>query len=159
LSTCIYIIKNTDPQQFVIRINPGKTINASSATLNIDPEEIEKFDNNNMSIPSYPDMTTDDFYLALKLKEVSEGITLAQFASSQQGEVNLTEHASFLTTEQKENIVLRGAHINRYDFQEEPKQGTPMSLDVKKFIATHGRDTKAYDYKFKTYRISERSCN
>jgi hypothetical protein len=42
---------------------------------------------------------------------------------------------------------LRGAHINRYEFQEESKQGIPMYLDVNRFLDSHGKDTKAYDYK------------
>jgi hypothetical protein len=111
--------------------------------------QIENFDNENLSIPSYPNMTTKDFYLALKLREVSKGITLKQFAPSQQGEVNLTEHSEFFTKDQNGKVVLRGAHVNRYEFREEPKQGTPVFLDVDDFLDAHGADTKAYDYKHK----------
>lgn len=93
-------------------------------------------------------MTAEDFHLALKLKRVSKGITLKHFASSQQGEVNLTEHAEFLINKEKGRIILRGAHINRYEFQEEPKQGEPVYLDVKRFLDIHGKDTKAYDYRY-----------
>jgi Alw26I/Eco31I/Esp3I family type II restriction m6 adenine DNA methyltransferase len=149
LSTCIYIIQKTEPKQFTIRIHPGKSILPSSATLNIEMNQIENFDNENLSIPSYPNMTTKDFYLALKLREVSKGITLKQFAPSQQGEVNLTEHSEFFTKDQNGKVVLRGAHVNRYEFREEPKQGTPVFLDVDDFLDAHGADTKAYDYKHK----------
>ncbi|MBI5057198.1 MAG: hypothetical protein HZB61_11360 [Nitrospirae bacterium] len=54
----------------------------------------------------------------------------------------------FLTDEEKGPIIFRGAHVNRYEFQEEPKQGTPMYLDVQKYLDAHGKNTKAYDYKY-----------
>lgn len=69
---------------------------------------------------------------ALKLNKASNGIILMEF----------------LTDEEKAPIILRGAHVNRYEFQEEPKQGTPMYLDVQKYLDAHGKNTKAYDYKY-----------
>ncbi|MBI5025201.1 MAG: N-6 DNA methylase, partial [Nitrospirae bacterium] len=119
LSTCIYILRKDAPLSFSIRIHPGKDIWESSTSLTIKPSQIEEFDKENLSIPSYPNMTTDDFNLALKLNRVSQGSILKHFAQSQQGEVNLTAHSEFLSDENKGQIVLRGAHINRYAFQEE----------------------------------------
>ena len=148
LSTCIYILCKQKPSFFDIRIHQGRDILESSTHFAIKPSQIEEFDKENLSIPSYPTMTTKDFNLALKLNKVSDGIILKHFAPSQQGEVNLTSHSEYLTDEKKGQIILRGAHINRYEFQEEPKQGTPMYLDVKKFIDAHGKDTKAYDHKY-----------
>jgi Alw26I/Eco31I/Esp3I family type II restriction m6 adenine DNA methyltransferase len=148
LSTCIYILCKQKPSLFNIRIHPGRDILESSTHLTIKPSQIEEFDKENLSIPSYPTMTIKDFNLALKLNRVSDGIILKHFASSQQGEVNLTSHSEYLTDEEKGQIILRGAHINRYEFQEEPKQGTPMYLDVKRFLDAYGKDTKAYDHKY-----------
>ncbi len=147
LSTCIYILKKDKPSFFSVRIHPGKDILETSTSLLITPPQIEEFDKENLSIPSYPDMTGEDFKLALKLNRTSNGITLGHFAPSQQGEVNLAGHSDFLTDEKKGQIVLRGGHINRYEFQEEPKQGEPMYLDVKRFLDAHGKNTKAYDYR------------
>jgi Alw26I/Eco31I/Esp3I family type II restriction m6 adenine DNA methyltransferase len=148
LSTCIYILCKQKPSLFKIRIHPGKDILEYSTHLAIMPSQIEEFDKENLSIPSYPTMTVDDFNLALKLNSVSGGTALKQFAQSQQGEVNLTSHSEYMTDEKKGQIILRGAHINRYEFQEEPKQGIPMYLDVKRFLDSHGKDTKAYDHKY-----------
>ncbi|MBI5327207.1 MAG: Fic family protein [Deltaproteobacteria bacterium] len=147
LSTCIYILKKDKPSLFSVRIHPGKDILETSNSLLITPHQIEEFDKENLSIPSYPDMTGEDFKLALQLNGTSNGITLGHFAPSQQGEVNLTGHCDFLTDEKKGQVVLRGGHINRYEFQEEPKQGEPMYLDVKRFLDAHGKNTKAYDYR------------
>ncbi|MFZ6006988.1 MAG: Eco57I restriction-modification methylase domain-containing protein [Nitrospirota bacterium] len=148
LSTCIYILCKQKPSLFNVRIHQGRDILDSSTHLTIKPSQIEEFDKENLSIPSYPTMTTKDFALALKLNKVSDGVMLKHFVSSQQGEVNLTSHSEYLTDEEKGQIILRGAHINRYEFQEEPKQGSPMYLDVKRFLDAHGKDTKAYDYKY-----------
>jgi hypothetical protein len=148
LSTCIYILSKSETSLFNVRIHPGKDIVKTSTSLSLNLPLIEEFDNENLSIPSYPNMTTGDFKLAIKLKRTSKGITLKQFAPSQQGEVNLTSHSEYLTDEEKGQIILRGAHINRYKFQAEPKQGTPMYLDVKRFLDAHGKDTKAYDHKY-----------
>jgi Alw26I/Eco31I/Esp3I family type II restriction m6 adenine DNA methyltransferase len=148
LSTCVYILRKEKPSLFFIRIHPGKDIMEVSTFLLIKPSQIEKFDKENLSIPSYPNMTAEDFHLALKMKRVSNGVMLKHFAPSQQGEVNLTEHSEFLTDKDKGQIILRGAHINRYEFQEEPKQGTSMYLDVKRFLDAHGKNTKAYDFKY-----------
>ena len=147
LSTCIYILKKDKPSLFSVRIHPGKNILETSTSLLITPRQIEEFDKENLSIPSYPDMAGEDFKLALKLNKVSNEITLGHFAASQQGEVNLTAHSDFLTDEKRGQVVLRGGHINRYEFQEEPKQGEPMYLDVKRFLDAHGKNTKAYDYR------------
>ncbi|MEK7845886.1 MAG: restriction endonuclease, partial [Nitrospinota bacterium] len=65
---------------------------------------------------------------------------------SQQGEVNLTALSEYLTDSEKGQIILRGAHVNRYEFQEEPKQGTPMYIDVQRFLDAHGKDTKVFDH-------------
>ncbi|MBI4690957.1 MAG: Fic family protein, partial [Nitrospirae bacterium] len=148
LSTCIYILSKQKPSLFNIRIHSGRDILESSTQLAIKPSQIEEFDKENLSIPSYPNMTAKDFSLALKLNNISHGIVLKHFAPSQQGEVNLTSHSEYLTDEEKGQIVLRGAHINRYDFQDEPKQGEPVYLNVDKFLNAHGKNTKAYDYRY-----------
>ena len=93
-------------------------------------------------------MTNRDFYLALKLIRICQGNVLGNYAPSQQGEVNLTTHSKFLGKEPKGQIVLRGAHVNRYEFQHEPKQGIPVYLDVQKFLSSYGKNTKVYDHRY-----------
>jgi Alw26I/Eco31I/Esp3I family type II restriction m6 adenine DNA methyltransferase len=148
LSTCIYILCKQKPSLFDVRIHSGKDILETSTFLAIKPSQIDEFDKDNLSIPSYPNITTKDFNLALKLNRFSNESTLKHFAPSQQGEVNLTAHSEYLTDEEKGQVILRGAHVNRYEFQEEPKQGIPMYLDVQKYLNYHGKNTKAYDYRY-----------
>ncbi len=146
LSTCVYAVEKSIPTTFSLRVHPGKHILKSSPTLNMKVDQIEVFDKENLSIPCYPNMTMMDFQLALKLIEVCRERALRDFASSRQGEVNLTSHSELLSPEPKGQIVLRGAHVNRYDFIEKPKQGIPMYLDAQRFLVFHGKDTKAYDH-------------
>ncbi|MBI4680906.1 MAG: N-6 DNA methylase, partial [Nitrospirae bacterium] len=93
LSTCIYILCKQKPSLFDVRIHPGRDILETSTFLTIKQSQIEEFDKDNLSIPSYPNMTTKDFNLALRLNKISNGIMLKHFAPSQQGEVNLTSHS------------------------------------------------------------------
>jgi Alw26I/Eco31I/Esp3I family type II restriction m6 adenine DNA methyltransferase len=148
LSTCVYIIKKSSPISFMLRVHPGKYILDTSPIMEIDNKQIEVLDPENLSIPSYPGMTANDFKIALKLVRVSKGAKLGDLAPSQQGEVNLTTHAQFLSDEPKGQVVLRGTHVGRYEFQQEPKQGSPKYLDVKRFLKSHGLGTKAHDYNY-----------
>lgn len=151
LSTCVYVVRKTLPNKFSIRVHPGRNISINSPTLSIQSNQIEEFDKENLSIPCYPNMSSKDFRLVLKLIEISGGLNLGDFASSKQGEVNLTTHSEFLSPKPKNHnnqVVLRGAHVDRYEINENPKQGSPMYLDVRKFLAPHSPHTKAYDHRY-----------
>ena len=54
----------------------------------------------------------------------------------------------FLSDEPPGEIILRGAHVGRYEFYERPKQGSPVYLDKKRYLAERGKDkdSKAYDH-------------
>ena len=45
-------------------------------------------------------------------------------------------------------LLLRGANVGRYIFNDEPKQGEPKYLLVDRFVRAHGPDTKAFDHRF-----------
>ena len=147
LSTCIYIIRKSPPFTFMVRIHPGKEI-FDGSPIKINYDQIKEFDKENLSIPCYPKMTDRDFLLALNLIRICKENVLGNYASSQQGEVNLTTHKEFLSEEPNGQIVLRGAHVDRSELQEEAKQGTPMYLDVPKFLSQHDIHTKAYDHRY-----------
>jgi len=132
----------------MIRIHPGKDILESSPTVKLNYFQIEEFDEKNLSIPCYPRFTAQDFDLALKLIKVCQGNVLSNYATSQQGEVNLTIHSEFLDKSPTGQVVLRGSHVDRYEFQKEPKQGIPMYLDVEKFLSSFGTNTKVMDHQY-----------
>lgn len=147
LSTCVYMLEKSEPRRFSVRIHPGRDILDTSPRIMVSIEDLTRFDPHNFSIPCYPKMAAADFALAVKLASASAGATLADSAPSQQGEVNLTTHAEFLSDQPIGPIVLRGAHVGRYIFNEQPKQGEPKYLSVPEFLEAHGRDTKAFDHR------------
>jgi len=141
-------MKKSEPSSFTVSVHPGKYIVETSPSIGISLNKIKEFDPENLSIPCYPGMTEKDFKLALKLTRVSKGCKLGDYSPSRQGEVNLTSHLKFISDHPKGKIVLRGANIGRYEFIEEPRQGTPKFLDVKKFISVHGKNTKFWDHRY-----------
>ncbi len=153
LSTCVYVLQKTSPsKQFYVRVHPGKEILESISLLWIHPEEISKFDPENYSIPSYPWCNRNDFEIALKLEINTNHNKLGSFAPSKQGEVNLTTHKKFISDNPADGqIILRGAHVNRYELAEIQKQGIPQYLMVTKFLNSFkkspGRNIKADDHK------------
>jgi len=148
LSTCMYVMKNAKPLDFAVRVHPGKDILENSPLVNVTYDQIKEFDRKNLSLPCHPNMTTQDFDLALKIFRACKGNILDNYASSQQGEINLTSHSTFLSKEPIGQVVLRGAHVDRYEFNEEPKQGVPMYVDVQNYLGALGKETRAYDYKY-----------
>lgn len=147
LSTCVYVIRKSPPFTFMVRIHPGKEI-LEDPPIKINYDQIKDFDKENLSIPCYPKMTDRDFLLALNFIPICQGNVLGNYATSQQGEVNLTTNTEFLSEKPNGQVVLRGAHVDRYEFHEEAKQGTPMYLDVPKFLSRHDIHTKAYDNRY-----------
>lgn len=147
LSTCVYILNRSPPSEFCVRVHPGKFILPDSSRIFVDVNKIQIFDPVNLSIPSYPGLEQNDFNLALKIIQKSGGNTLSEYVNTQQGEVNLTTHVRFLSDTPPGNLVLRGAHVGRYEFQEKPKQGIPKFLDSKRFLESFREGTKAYDYR------------
>ena len=146
LSTCVYVLHKATPEAFSIRVHPGRDILDSSPRLEMSLKALRHFDPENLCIPSYPNATTDDFHVAIKLVDAG-GKRLGEIAPSQQGEVNLTTHAEFLSDNSVGPVALRGANVGRYLFNDTPKQGKPKYLLRDQFLKAHGPDTKADDHR------------
>jgi len=148
LSTCVYILSKRFPAiPFVLRIHPGKLILYNSPTVNLTKGDIELLDSSGLSIPSMPGTSANHIALGIALGKRSQGKRLCNIAASQQGEVNLTTHAPFLSDSPEGPVVLRGANVDRYEFNWEPKQGTPVYLNVAKFLQNRRPDSKFFDHK------------
>jgi Alw26I/Eco31I/Esp3I family type II restriction m6 adenine DNA methyltransferase len=147
LSTCVYVLDRATPAAFSIRVHPGREILNSSPRLQMSLKELRHFDPENLCIPCYPNATTDDFHLAIKLVDASGGKRLGEIAPSQQGELNLTTHARFLSDKPVGPVALRGANVGRYLFNDTPKQGEPKYLFRDQFLKAHGPDTKAFAHR------------
>ena len=148
LSTCIYILRKQKPSTpFLLRIHPGKFILTTSPQVNLTREDIELLDPHELSIPSMPGTNAKHVALGVALGKRSSGHRLKEIAISQQGEVNLSTHAPLLSDSLVGPKVLRGANVDRYEFNEEPKQGIPAYLRVSEFLHEKKSDSKAFDHK------------
>jgi Alw26I/Eco31I/Esp3I family type II restriction m6 adenine DNA methyltransferase len=148
LSTCVYILSKRKPSaSFSLRIHPGKLILATSPQIDLTTEDLELLDPDELSIPSMPGTNAKHVALGIALAKRCLGHRFKEVAISQQGEVNLTTHTSFLSELPVGQEVLRGGNVDRYEFNEEPKQGTPVYLQVKEFLHGKKPDSKAFDHK------------
>ncbi len=148
LSTCVYILSKQKPSApFSLRIHPGKLILITSAQIELTMKDVELLDPDEMSIPSMPGTDAKHVAFGVALAKRCLGHRFREIAVSQQGEVNLTTHAPLLSDLPIGPEVLRGANVDRYEFNEEPKQGTPVYLQVKGFLHGKKPDTKAFDHK------------
>jgi len=148
LSTCVYILRKQKPlAPFLLRIHPGKLILTTSPQIDLSGKEVELLDPNELSIPSMPGTNAKHVALGIALAKRCLGHRFKEVAISQQGEVNLTTHAPFLSDLPVGQEVLRGANVDRYEFNEEPKQGMPVYLQVKEFLHDKKLDSKAFDHK------------
>jgi Alw26I/Eco31I/Esp3I family type II restriction m6 adenine DNA methyltransferase len=148
LSTCVYILNKRKPSaSFSLRIHPGKLILTASPQIDLTRKDVELLDPNELSIPSMPGTNAKHVALGIALAKRCLGHRFKEVAISQQGEVNLTTHALFLSELPVGQEVLRGANVDRYEFNEEPKQGTPVYLQVKEFLRGKKLDSKAFDHK------------
>jgi len=148
LSTCVYILNKRKPSaSFSLRIHPGKLILTTSPQIDLTRKDVELLDPNELSIPSMPGTNAKHVALGITLAKRCLGHRFKEVAISQQGEVNLTTHAPFLSELPVGQEVLRGANVDRYEFNEEPKQGTPVYLQVKEFLHGKKLDSKAFDHK------------
>lgn len=148
LSTCVYILRKGNPlRPFLLRIHPGKFILDTSPYIRVTKEDINLLDPHGLSIPSMPGTTVEHIALGVTLAKRSFSHRFEEIAPSHQGEVNLTTHSLLLSSSLIGPEVLRGAHIDRYELNEEPKQGTPAYLRVEEFLQGKRRESKAFDHK------------
>jgi hypothetical protein len=148
LSTAIFVVRaNPDKTQFRVRTHPGRYLDENSPTLEIAPHDVLAFDPENATIPS---CTQDDWKLVVRLVAQEKMRRMGEIATSFQGEVNETNERArgALTSNPSAPLVLRGANICMYAVRE-ASQGEPVLLNVKKFLAGKGDNTKAFAYKDK----------
>lgn len=148
LSTCVYILRKQNPfEPFLLRTHPGKLILEAFPQIKVTKEDIELLDPGGLSIPSMPGTTAEHIALGITLAKRSLGHHFGEIAASRQGEVNLTTHSALLSSSPVGPEVLRGAHVDRYERNQEPKQGIPAYLRVEEFLRGRRPDSKAFDHK------------
>jgi Alw26I/Eco31I/Esp3I family type II restriction m6 adenine DNA methyltransferase len=149
LSTCVYVLRRAKPSvPFALRIHPGRAILDTSPQVHLTRNDLALLDSEYLPIPSSPGTDARHVALAVALARRCAGHRFGEVASSQQGEVNLTAHAKLLTSSPVGPEVLRGAHLDRYEFKEQPKQGVPAYLDVEEFLRGKPPGSRAFDHRW-----------
>lgn len=147
LSTCLYVLsKQQVTQSFRVRTHPAKDIIENSPTYWVSPEEIEDFDPEHFCIPIVDDRA---WKLAIKLCKNHKLWAFKEIGSPYPGEIMFNQQfRDFLSDQPPGDLVLRGAHIGRYEFYNQPKQGQPVYLNTQKFLAERGQgeNVKAHDH-------------
>jgi len=148
LSTCVYILRRAKPSgPFALRIHPGRAILDTSPQVDLTRHDLALLDSEYLRIPSSPGTDARHVALAIALAKRCAGHRFGDVAPSQQGEVNLTTDAKLLSSSPVGPEVLRGAHLNRYEFNEQPKQGAPAYLHVKEFVRGKAGGSRAFDHR------------
>jgi len=147
LPTCLYILsKRKQGIKFRVRTHPGKEIIDSSPSYYAKSEEILEFDPDSLAIPTVNEIS---WKLAVQLCENKKLCLFKKIGSPSPGEIMFNKQfKNFLSDHLSDDLVLRGAHIGRYEFYDQPKQGEPVYLDKKRFLAERGKNksTKANDH-------------
>ena len=143
LPTCVYVLQRVSPSgRFRVRTHPGKDILDSSPSYCATAEEIADLDPENFTIPIVGEA---EWTLAKKLAENPRFCRLGDVAQPMSGEVVFNKSfRPYLSDNPQHTLVLRGGHIQRYEVIDDPKQGSPVYIDMKKWLGVAGDGTSAF---------------
>ena len=146
LSTAVFVARLTSTDHAItIRTHPGRSIDATSERLTVEPIEILSFDPDNCPLPS---CTQRDWELVTSILTYPQMARLGDYCTAFQGEVNETSDGrrGFISRDPSHGVrVLRGANLGLYSLRD-ASQGTPMYLRKESFLAGKPRSQKAYHH-------------
>ncbi|HWE95247.1 MAG TPA: Eco57I restriction-modification methylase domain-containing protein [Tepidisphaeraceae bacterium] len=161
LSTAVFVVHKTEKEAeralpFTSRIHPANVIDPGSPTLQMSAPAIPLYDPENMTIVS---CRQDDWDLAIRVTGAGRMERLMDVAEFFQGEVNETNERSkgnLIEDGTAGTIVIRGAGICLY-VSRASSQGTELFLDVDRFLAGKGAETKAFHHRHARVCLQESS--
>lgn len=159
LSTALFLYRKSSDiavraGRFVTRAHPAQYIVENAEALQLDADSVAVYDPNNLTILSCSQADWD-LLEELDPDRISRLGDLAQFF---QGEVNQTNamRAGHLTTADDGQLVVRGASVCLYQVRE-ASQGENIYLNVVRFLAAAGSDTKNHHYQYERVVLQESS--
>jgi len=161
LSTAVFSLIKTGSEAarnapFVSCVHPAQYIEPDSPSLSLSTPQIPSYDPSNLTIVS---CSQEDWDLATRIMQSGRMVRLGELAEFFQGEVNETNErarGSFAKDPRRGQLVTRGASICLY-VTRPASQGTDLYLNVSRFLAGKGRDTKAYHHEHRRIGLQE-SC-
>ena len=143
-------------EPFTIRVHPENCVREDSPSLRLASADIPQYDTSNFTIAS---CSQADWDLAIRIVSSGRMQRLKEFAEFFQGEVNETNErakGNLLPVGKDGKLVTRGASICLY-VTRPASQGQDLYLDVKRFLAGKGEDTKAFHHRHRRIGLQE-SC-
>ena len=143
LPTCLYTLSKRAPtKRFRVRTHPGGVIELDSPSYSTTAEEIIELDPQNYVIPIISD---DEWSLYQKLAFAKHLVPLGEIAKPMSGEVVFNKaFRRYLSDDPKQVLVLRGGHVQRYELIDNPKQGSPVYIDLDKWLAHSNEGTASF---------------
>lgn len=137
MSTCIFCLRNSQSfNKFRVRTHYAREIKNDVPTVWLSKEDIFQLDSSNHAIPLIDEK---DFVILEKIVNPQNTIPLLQIGKCYEGEVNLTFHKKYLTSDDTRSRMIKGAQIDRYKVNEEMSQGEIEYLKEDQYLkANHG---------------------
>ena len=145
MSTCIVCIRNSrEDTLFPVRTHYSREISLGVPTVHVNNSIIKSIDPGNLSIP----LMSDSDLVIVKHMLRNAPARLSDFGRCYEGEVNLTFHKKFLSSEDSLPPMIKGAAIQRYQILEEMSQGEIQYLNSKAFLK-YNTSPKSKHHKFR----------
>ncbi|MBQ3945944.1 MAG: N-6 DNA methylase [Alphaproteobacteria bacterium] len=138
MSVCILFVRNSESDSpFLVNIWDDK-YKSSGISTHFTKEEIETIDSNYLTIP--------------RLREDAKPIVLKMIATRAinikcwEGELNITSHRQFFSTDSSLPIIMKGAGIQKYYYTFDMSQGQIEYLKEKEYLKKCGNSEKAHHH-------------
>ena len=138
MSVCILFVRNSESNSpFLVNIWDDK-YKSSGISTHFTKEEIEAIDPNYLTIP--------------RLREDAKPIVLKMIAKRVktikcwEGELNVTSHRRFFSTDSSLPVIMKGAGIQKYYYTFDMSQGQIEYLKEKEYLRSCGNSEKAHHH-------------
>lgn len=147
MSVCILMSQKTilSDYKFSLRIHSDRTLK-NYYTVEFNKSEIISFDPINVVIPT---LRKEDkviftrYYKSENLEKYSNKFECIE------GELNMTFHNDYMTSDNRKPLIVKGAQIQRYFVTKKPSQGQIKYVDKKRYMDDYSSSKKSLHHKEK----------
>ena len=138
MSVCIFLAQNSSPQHpFVVNVWDDKH-KSTGITTHFTKEEIAEIDPESLTIPRLREEAKP---IVLKMIE-KRAVTIKCW----EGELNITSHRPFFSTDSNLPVIMKGAGIQKYYYTFDMSQGEIEYLKEKEYLEKCGNSEKAHHH-------------
>jgi len=145
MSVCIFLSKKIfqNDYQFDINFHKDKTLQNFNNVI-YSKSEIINLDKDNYVFPSLLENEKNVF-----IKYYSNRKKYSDLFECIEGELNMTIHKQYMTLNENNPKIIKGAQVQRYYITDKPSQGVVEYVDKKKYLRDYSKSKKAQHYKLK----------